>query len=101
MARLRSNTARLSSAFLAAWLVAAPAEADEAEPHEASATEINKQLTNPVSSIWSLTFQQNNFRIDPGPNEGEKWSSNLLFQPVLPVGISEDWNLITRPVIPL
>jgi hypothetical protein len=79
-----------------AVLLAAPAFAQEQ-----SATEINKQLTNPVSELWSITFQQNNFKVDPGVGEGNRWSSNLLFQPVLPVAISEDWNLITRPVIPL
>jgi len=81
---------------LLAALLAAPAFAQEQ-----SATEINKKLTNPVSDIWSITFQQNNFRIDPGPGEGNRWSSNVLFQPVLPVAISPDWNLITRPVVPL
>lgn len=68
---------------------------------EQSASELNKQLTNPVSSIWSLQFQQNNFKVDPGPGEGNRWSSNLIFQPVLPVAIDDDWTLITRPVIPL
>lgn len=78
-----------------------------------SATEVNKQLSNPVSELWSITFQQNNFRLKyqlPGDLEdaargetrdGERWSSNLVFQPVLPVAISDEWNLITRPVIPL
>ena len=79
-----------------AALLAAPAFAEEQ-----SATEINKQLTNPVSELWSITFQQNNFRVDPGEGQGNRWSSNLLFQPVLPVAISDDWNLITRPVVPL
>ncbi len=64
-------------------------------------TEINKQLTNPVSSIWSITFQQNNFKLDPGFGQSQRWSSNLLFQPVLPIGITPNWNLITRPVVPL
>jgi hypothetical protein len=40
--------------------------------------------------------------IDPGYlGHSDRFSSNLLFQPVLPIGISPDWNLITRPVIPL
>ena len=55
-----------------ALLLAAPAFAQEE-----SATEINKQLTNPVSELWSITFQQDNFRVDPGEGEGNRWSSNL------------------------
>ena len=75
---------------LAGW-----ASADEAE----SANELNKALSNPVSSLWSIALQQNNYLIDPGRGEDLRWNSNLNFQPVLPVGINDDWNLITRPVI--
>ena len=78
--------------------VVAPAPDDHTSQ---SFSEINKRLTNPVSDLWSITFQQNNFRIDPGRSQHERWSSNRLFQPVLPVAISADWNLITRPEIPL
>ena len=63
---------------------------------EASASELNKQLSNPVTSLWSLSFQFNNFRLENG-----EWNYNLQFQPVLPIGLTKDLNLITRPVIPL
>jgi hypothetical protein len=80
---------------------AATPSADD-DVRKASLTEINKKLTNPVSSIWSITFQQNNYRLTfDKPDAVTRWSSNLLFQPVLPVSITDDWNLITRPVIPL
>lgn len=74
-------------------LAAAPALAEE------SVDELSKQLLNPVSSLWSIAFQQNNFLVDPGRHEDLRWNSNLNFQPVMPVAINEDWNLITRPVI--
>jgi hypothetical protein len=41
-------------------------------------TEINKQLSNPVTSFWSLQFQSNNYLL-----ENDHWNHNLLFQPVL------------------
>jgi len=89
---------------LAAQL-AAPALAEDPPRAQAddghSLTEINKQLTNPVTDLWSIQFEQNNYRVDPGRGEEDRWSSNLLFQPVLPVAIDPDWNLITRPVVPL
>jgi len=72
------------------------AEGREDEPHRVSASELNRQLSNPVTSLWSLQFQFNNYRLENG-----KWNSNLLFQPVLPVSLTKDLNLITRPVIPL
>ena len=68
---------------------------------EESVAELNKQLANPVSSLWSIAFQQNNFLIDPGRHEDLRWNSNLNFQPVMPVAIDEDWNLITRTIVPV
>jgi hypothetical protein len=75
---------------------AGPVSAAETEEKQPSLTEVNKQLTNPVSSIWSLTAQFNNFILENG-----HWNHNMLFQPVLPISLSENWNLISRPVIPL
>jgi hypothetical protein len=109
--RLRARRAFrcLTALLLVAWL-AAPAAAEEPTPQGAAAdaseqepslTEINKKLTNPVSDLWSITFQQNNYRVDVGPGIGERWNSNLNFQPVLPVALNDEWNLITRPVMTL
>jgi hypothetical protein len=61
----------------------------------ASASELNRKLSNPVSSIWSISNQFNNFELNNG-----QWSNNWNFQPVLPVALTKDWNLITRPVMP-
>ncbi len=110
--RGRDGSGLALAALLAATLSAAPTRAADPSPTTAEAapaeddrqpslTDINKKLTNPVSDLWSITIQQNNFRLDPGQGHGQRWSSNLLFQPVLPVAISPEWNLITRPVIPL
>ena len=62
---------------------------------EPSASELNRQLTNPVSSLWSISSQFNNFELNNG-----HWNNNWNFQPVLPVSLTKDWNLITRPVMP-
>ncbi len=93
---------RLLAALLV--LVAATVRAEEPPAAESEAggpstDELNKQLANPVSSLWSIAFQQNNYLIDVGPGESERWNSNLNFQPVMPVAINDDWNLITRPVV--
>jgi len=103
--RIRLLQLRLAVFALAGvWATAATAgpTSTAGDDDKQNMTEINKQLTNPVSSIWSITFQQNNFQLDPGyGGHSDRWSSNLLFQPVLPIGISPDFNLITRPVVPL
>jgi len=67
-------------------------ESSAAEP---SASDLNRQLTNPVSSIWSIANQFNNFELNNG-----HWNNNWNFQPVLPISVTKDWNLITRPVMP-
>jgi hypothetical protein len=67
----------------------------ESSDGEESASELNRKLTNPVSSIWSIESQFNNFVLNNG-----QWNNNWNFQPVLPVSLTKDWNLITRPVMP-
>ena len=65
------------------------------DDRDLSASELTRQLTNPVSSLWSISNQFNNFELNNG-----QWNNNWNFQPVLPVGLTKDWNLITRPVMP-
>ena len=48
-----------------------------------------------MSSIWSIANQFNNFELNNG-----QWNNNWNFQPVMPVSLTKDWNLITRPVMP-
>jgi hypothetical protein len=67
----------------------------EPEGQEESASELNRKLTNPVSTIWSLSNQFNNFKLEKG-----RWNNDWNFQPVLPISLTKDWNLITRPVMP-
>ena len=86
-----------------------PSAASAAEAKGAmSAEELNRQLNNPVSSVWSMVFQNNYTQLKsgsrdvPGWDEGdEKWFYNLNFQPVLPLPLTRDWNLINRPVFPI
>jgi len=89
---LRPEDARLNL-FTGPGAQAAPAA--EPDESEASASELNRKLTNPVSTLWSLSNQFNNFKLENG-----HWNNNWLFQPVLPVSLTRDWNLITRPVMP-
>jgi len=84
------------------WAADPPTTAvKEGEAQGESLTELNKQLTNPISSLWSIAFQQNNYMLDMGPGQEDHWNSNLNFQPVLPVALTDEWNLMTRPVMTL
>jgi len=65
---------------------------------EQSATELAKKTQNPVADLISVPFQ-NNFNFGAGSKQKMVWIMNV--QPVIPIKITEDWNLITRTIMPI
>jgi len=63
------------------------------------AAELAKKLANPIASLISVPLQYN-YDEYGGSNDGAK-VSRLNIQPVIPFSISDDWNLITRTIVPL
>ena len=60
---------------------------------------VAKQLANPVASLISVPFQ---FNYDQGLNRldtGKRVTLNI--QPVIPISLTPDWNLISRTILPL
>jgi hypothetical protein len=61
-------------------------------------TNLAEQAQNPVAKLISLPFQ-NNFNFGIGPNNVTQWVLNV--QPVIPISLGPDWNLITRTITPI
>src|ERR1700758_1722311 len=61
--------------------------------------EASKQALNPLANVWMMQIQQNTNWIGMPGNKGNRVQSNLQFQPLMSVKLTDDWNLITRPVI--
>jgi hypothetical protein len=60
--------------------------------------ELAKLAQNPVGNLISLPFQ-NNTNLNFGP---EKGTQNILnIQPVIPISVNSEWNIITRTIVPV
>jgi len=71
---------------------------DAARAEDKGTKELAKQSQNPVSSLISVPFE-NISSFNNGPNSA--YVNTMLIKPVLPVNISEKWNLINRGIIPV
>lgn len=104
-----------SQLWLAALLAAGaavPGSAQEAPPPPldaaaaapgGDAAALALKLSNPVASLISVPFQFN-FDGEVGPRVGgdrvgERITLNI--QPVIPIPVSADWNLISRTILPV
>ena len=66
---------------------------------EADAAALARKLANPIAALISVPLQYN-YDQDFGP-EDDGSVSKLNIQPVIPASLNEDWNLITRVILPL
>lgn len=63
------------------------------------ADELSKKLANPVASMISVPIQ-GNFDFGGGPRRNG-FAATTNIQPVIPVPLNEDWNLIIRTILPI
>lgn len=79
-----------------AWADTALAQGTPAA--QPSATDLAKKIQNPIGDLYSIPFQSNT-NFNTGPNKGTQVTLNI--QPVIPLHLNEDWNVITRTILPL
>ena len=90
---------RLRIAWLIAVLgiVAVPAAPALAQS-SGDETELAKKTQNPVADLISVPFQSN-FNFGVGSKDATVYVLNV--QPVIPLHLNADWNLITRTIVPI
>jgi hypothetical protein len=71
--------------------------ADEGAPPD-SDSDLAKKTQNPIANLISVPFQ-NNTSYNFGPRD--RTQNVLNIQPVIPIDVNEDWNVITRSIIPI
>jgi hypothetical protein len=87
----------LPLAMVAGAAVAQSSPADQGGG--SSNAQLAEKLSNPVASLISVPFQ---FNYDSKIGPDERGRKNYLnIQPVVPVSISNDWNMISRTILPV
>lgn len=64
----------------------------------ANADELRKEAQNPVASLISVPVQDN---FNGGIEPGDRTQNVLNIQPVIPLKVNDDWNLIVRWITPI
>ena len=81
-----------------ALLAPAFAQSPSTPAAQSETAALAEKLQNPVGDLISVPFQ-NNTNFGVGPHNGTQNVLNI--QPVIPIHVNADWNVITRTILPL
>ena len=77
---------------------ASPSAGGAGNEEQDQQAELAKKLNNPISDLISVPIQ-NNWDFGIGSANAMKYTANI--QPVIPISIAKDWNLILRTILPV
>ena len=86
--------------LLVGSITASSATAENASGSRPGAdADLAQDLTNPLADLMTIPIQMNYDRDIGVRDDGRKLQTNI--QPVIPFHLTEDWNLITRTILPV
>jgi hypothetical protein len=86
--------------FLAVSALVQPAIAEDAsDAQKGGDAGLAQELSNPLADLMTIPIQVNHDR-DIGPRD-DGWKLQTNIQPVIPFHLNDDWNLISRTIIPV
>jgi hypothetical protein len=85
---------------LSAGVIALPAlaQTDASNDEKAKLAALADKLQNPIANLVSVPIQ-NRWDFGIGTANAMRYTANI--QPVIPFELSQDWNLITRTIVPV
>ena len=84
---------------VAALTIAASVLCPPVSAQDGDQSDLAQDLTNPVADLLTIPIQMN-YDQGIGPAD-DGWKLQTNIQPVLPFNVNDDWNLITRTIMPV
>ena len=98
MSHMRGLAGTMRGVLIAALLLGGALGGRPARAADEGATELAKKTQNPVADLISVPLQSN-FNFNTGIKDETVYVLNV--QPVIPIKLNHEWNLITRTIVPV
>lgn len=76
------------------------AVAQKETSQDVNLAKMSKEFLNPLSDIFSVQIQNNFVFLSGDFIKGNRKANFTNFQPIMPIPLGKNWNLVNRPLIP-